>query len=760
MNRIPNDLPRSLRLVRPMRWRLAVGALALTLAPLAAAPARSDVGERELRWSNGEIELAGALLVPDCEETCPGAVILQGSGASDRTNAWSRQWADLLVANGVAVLLTDKRGSGASGGGWRDASLEDLAADGLAGLRARAEQPEVDAGRVGLVGLSQGGHVASIAAGRAPETAFAINVSGGTTTMSETVAWEVESAWRAAGAPEEGVAAGLELLRLSDDVARGSGDWGRYIALRGRIEAGFGERAVATFPDAPDDPYWTWWGRIVDFDPLPWWRRVEAPVLFLYGAEDDNQPTEASAARVESLRATDGVDATLRVFDATGHALRGPDGALLDEVRTTVETWLRTTLRLDRDSGREAPSRAADWTPEVGPLAVELAGAGADSWAVVLGSSRADWVNDVVALPGGDFAAVGFLGRADTGDADWDGVVHRFDGEGAPVWTRRLGGPGLDALWSGLALDGGRLAAVGFSASGGAGSTDLWFVLLDASDGSVLVERWYGGVAADRGIDVLPAADGGFLFVGQTESSGAGGRDVYLVRTDAEGNEVWERTWGGPEVDRGFYGVATEEGGFVISGVTGRQDAYDMLVLKVDASGRELWHRVIGGEANDPNHGINLLPDGRVVVVGYTASWDAAEHDLMAVTLSPEGKILTSEILRGPGDDRVMTSLTAADGGTWLIGATTSFTDGDWNAMLARLDARGRFEPWLASLGTEADDRGSSLALAENGELILGGQSGAAGGPGSPSALLLARIDPAAVARSPEVAVRPLPAGE
>ena len=47
MNRIPNDLPRSLRLVRPMRWRLAVGALALTLAPLAAAPARSDVGERE-----------------------------------------------------------------------------------------------------------------------------------------------------------------------------------------------------------------------------------------------------------------------------------------------------------------------------------------------------------------------------------------------------------------------------------------------------------------------------------------------------------------------------------------------------------------------------------------------------------------------------------------------------------------------------------------------------------------------------------------
>jgi alpha-beta hydrolase superfamily lysophospholipase len=95
--------------------------------------------ETEMRYQNGDVGLAGVLLMPleegPLEEgKYPAAILLQGSGTSDRSNAWARSIAETLASQGVAVLLTDKRGSGQSQGNWRTSSFEDLAEDGLAGI--------------------------------------------------------------------------------------------------------------------------------------------------------------------------------------------------------------------------------------------------------------------------------------------------------------------------------------------------------------------------------------------------------------------------------------------------------------------------------------------------------------------------------------------------------------------------------------------------------------------------------------------------
>ena len=299
--------------------------------------------ERELRWANGDIELVGVLLLPSGPGPHPAAVIVHGSGDADRSHPWARDVAAVLVEQGVAVLVPDKRGCGASRGSWRRADFEDLAADALAGARALAEAPEID-GRVGLVGLSQGGHVVSVAAAQDPSLAFVVDVSGGAVSMAETVAWEVERAWRREGAPEEGVALGLELLRVSDEIARGRGDWDGYLALRRRVEEEYGPRAVATFPGSRSDPYWGWWGGVVDFDPMTWWWTVDVPVLFLFGSEDDNQPTAASVASIEEAMVAEGLDVTVRLFEGAGHSLRGADGTLRADVRRTLSGWLRGVL--------------------------------------------------------------------------------------------------------------------------------------------------------------------------------------------------------------------------------------------------------------------------------------------------------------------------------------------------------------------------------------------------------------------------------
>lgn len=309
---------------------------------LLAAPAAAE--ERELRWANGEIELAGALLLPPGPGPHPAAVILHGSGDADRRQPWAREVAAALVAEGVAVLLPDKRGCGASGGSWRRADFADLAADALAGARTVRELPAIDGGRVGLVGLSQGGHVVSVAAAQDSSLAFVVDVSGGAVSMAETVAWEVERAWRREGAPEAGVALGLELLRVSDEVARGTGDWQRYLEVRRRAAEEYGPRAVATFPETPSDPYWRWWGGVVDFDPMTWWWTVDVPVLFLFGAEDDHQPTAASVERIEEVMVPEGLDVTVRVFPGAGHALTDGGGALRADVRAALAAWLARVL--------------------------------------------------------------------------------------------------------------------------------------------------------------------------------------------------------------------------------------------------------------------------------------------------------------------------------------------------------------------------------------------------------------------------------
>lgn len=404
------------------------------------------------------------------------------------------------------------------------------------------------------------------------------------------------------------------------------------------------------------------------------------------------------------------------------------------------------------------------WTGEVADHRLDLPGIASPGvrWTWTDGTARTDWINRIAHLRDGSYVAVGFVNRDDSGagaSSELDAVVRRFRGDGSEIWTRRIANPGIDAAWSVKEAADGRIAIGGFSELGGAGGTDMWLLVLDR-DGQTLIDQRFGGPAGELGLDVVPANDGGYLLVGQTFSFGAGERDVFLVKTDAAGNEIWRKTYGGPEVDRGFYGVATADGGFAVVGVTGAERSYDMLAMKVDESGEQLWRQVFGTPGgNDPNHGITLLPDGRIAVLGYTNSWGSPVHDLMAVILSDDGRILSRQLIGGPGDDRVMNTAVAADGGVWLTGYTKSFAPGeDWNVMLAKLNADGTFEPWMASLGGTHNEQGTSLVQTPEGDLVIGGYTNALSeGEGAPDMMLL-RLDPAALTRHTDgVAAREMP---
>lgn len=309
------------------------------------------VDPQEVRFRNGDLTLGGLWFVPEGEGPFPAAVFIRGSGPSSRQNHWARALVDVLLDTGIAVLLPDKRGSDASEGDWRTASFEDLAGDALAGVEFVRSRPEVAADRVGLVGLSQGGRIAPLAASRSQAIAFVVNIVGAATDLKEQVSWEMYHTFREAGVDGAALQDALTLQVLAEGYVEGIVEWREYEAALHAALAGPAADVARGFPASPDAWQWAFFRRVLDDDPVAHWRRVRQPVLVLYGEEDRNAPTIRAAYRlIRVWREMEHPDATLRVIPGTGHALWAPGSdphhpSLHPAVVATLREWLETRTK-------------------------------------------------------------------------------------------------------------------------------------------------------------------------------------------------------------------------------------------------------------------------------------------------------------------------------------------------------------------------------------------------------------------------------
>ncbi len=309
--------------------------------------------ETELVYNNGDTQLAGVLLSPVDAGEYPAAVILQGSGDSDRNNGWARLIAETLVSKGIAVLLTDKRGSGKSSGNWRTASFVDLAKDGLAGIDKLRGVDGIRKDRLGFVGLSQGGHVAPLAASMG-DVQFVINMVGGALPMKAMLFHELEQTYRQYGLGDAQIKELQKLTTASFVYIETGQGFDEYVDCREQIENRFGPMATASWPKTADDEYWVFWRSIYDYDPIPYWREIVdgqgTPAFIAYGELDeaDNVPVKASTKRLDSELI--GNTLTVRVYPDTGHSLM--DEALRSEgqfilvqgLLDDLDNWIESSL--------------------------------------------------------------------------------------------------------------------------------------------------------------------------------------------------------------------------------------------------------------------------------------------------------------------------------------------------------------------------------------------------------------------------------
>jgi uncharacterized protein len=302
---------------------------------------------------NGKIRLAGVLLTPIEPGVYPAAVLLQGSGTSDRSNNWARLVAETFVSKGVAVLLTDKRGSGKSQGNWRTSSFRDLAQDGLAGIAALHESEGIRRDRLGFIGLSQGGHIAPLAASMG-KVQFVVNFVGGTLTMKAMLFHELEQTYKQHGMDDAAVKYLQKMTTLSFAYIETGEGFDDYLAYRDTVTKRYGPMATESWPTTAGDDYWTFWKLIYDFDPIPYWREVvdvqKLPVFVAYGELDeaDNVPVIASVRRFTDE--LDGESLTVRVYPNTDHSLMDEDlrneqhFQLVDGLLQDLDAWIDSNI--------------------------------------------------------------------------------------------------------------------------------------------------------------------------------------------------------------------------------------------------------------------------------------------------------------------------------------------------------------------------------------------------------------------------------
>jgi hypothetical protein len=290
----------------------------------ALAPA---LPEAEVRFRSGDVELAGTLILPPGTGPHPAVVFTHGSGAEGR---WANRYlARRLARAGFAALVWDKRGVGESGGEWSEAGFEDQAGDAAAAVVLLRSRPEIDPGRVGIHGHSQGGTIAPLAAVRA-RADFLIASAASGLPMADVEIYSIGNFVGISTLPPAEAALARAYVEALVEVAYGGGSQSELDAAADRA------RGYAWFfePPAPDASYWAFSRRIADFDPLSWWRQVDVPVLLLYGSEDERVPVEPSrqsiVAAVESAGKTR-VD--VRIFEGGDHTYR---------LRRAGEAWPRT----------------------------------------------------------------------------------------------------------------------------------------------------------------------------------------------------------------------------------------------------------------------------------------------------------------------------------------------------------------------------------------------------------------------------------
>ncbi|GAG31817.1 unnamed protein product, partial [marine sediment metagenome] len=221
------------------------------------------------------------------------------------------------------------------------------------------------------------------------------------------------------------------------------------------------------------------------------------------------------------------------------------------------------------------------------------------------------------------------------------------------MWLRTYEGEDYGAFFD-IALTGDDHVLVTGASFHSQTATTLGDVLVVqlSMEGDIVWEKTYGGDAHDQGMYIEKRPDGGYLILGETESMGAGGRDLYLLQVDDQGMLVWEKTFGGTGTEWAKDMIALADGGFLLIGETNSfSENFDIYLIRLDVDGTELWSTTLDGGHNESGTAALEAPNGDLLVlavVSYTEGGRSNMYrDSQLYRLDSEGNELWSTLYHG-----------------------------------------------------------------------------------------------------------------
>jgi dipeptidyl aminopeptidase/acylaminoacyl peptidase len=257
----------------------------------------------EIQFSNGNTHLVGTVYLPKAGDHLPAVVALHSAGASTRESALYRHLREGLPAIGFAVLIYDRRGSGRSSGDLHNSDYETLAADAVAGQQALARFPRIDPNKIGFWGLSQGGWLAVLAAGRSQDAAFAVSVSAPLVNAEKQMEFATSNLLAVRGYSQSDVEQMLAARMAWMDYLHNKNSREAAIEALRKAEANpwFNLVYLPRAADLTADPEHDAVRKKLDDDPVAAVRKAKVPLLFLYGDSDPWVPVARSIERLQSL---------------------------------------------------------------------------------------------------------------------------------------------------------------------------------------------------------------------------------------------------------------------------------------------------------------------------------------------------------------------------------------------------------------------------------------------------------------------------
>lgn len=327
-------------------------------------------------------------------------------------------------------------------------------------------------------------------------------------------------------------------------------------------------------------------------------------------------------------------------------------------------------------------------------------------WNKTYGGSLDDRGNDIIQTQDGGYVIVGYSKSADE-DVTANAGAHdlwivKLTATGSVSWEKSLGYIGSDKAQSVIQTTDGGYFIVGLldvTASGGEGNSratqhaggDYWGVKLDAS-GNTEWTKYFGGNNSELPYDTIQTSDGGYIIIGTSDSTDVditnnkGQYDFWIVKINATGSLVWEKSFGGTGIDEAYSVVEAENNNFMILGKTFSDDVdvshnigqADAWLIKIDSNGTLLWEKTYGGSSFDSGHAITNSQDGGYIITGSSRSQDGdlsinnGQNDVFILKISATGDVQRGYSLGGTDADFSYGIIEKSNNEIILVGETGS----------------------------------------------------------------------------------------